>query len=95
MKKALDLHRTFEFSAIASLESQTLPCTVPRVEIDCSSLSLSITGNVPEIKSLQIFLADGTESELLQVNPEGIIFFKTVEPDNIVSILLNGKELLS
>ncbi len=82
------------FKAEAVLESVSLPSAVPGVTIDCSPISMAISGGPDEIEYIKITLSDGSGAELISLDPGRLIFEKPIEPDKISSIIINDVEYL-
>ena len=83
-----------DFKAEPKMEDIILETADENIEIRCSKISMGISGNLPEMEYMQIFLADGTEVSCVSSTPERVIFQKPINPEEIASIIYNGEELL-
>lgn len=84
------------FSAEAVLEDTVLPCAVSGAEINCSPLSLSISGvEFYEEPDVEITGGDGKTIGLLTYDPKNILFETPIDPLSIASIKINGIEYLA
>lgn len=83
-----------DFKAEPKMEDIILETVDENIEIRCSKISMGISGNLPEMEYMQIFLADGTEVSCVSSTPERVIFQKPINPEEIASIIYNGEELL-
>ncbi len=83
-----------DFKAEPKMEDIILETADENIEIRCSKISLGISGNLPEMEYMQIFLTDGTEVSCVSATPERVIFQKPIKPEEIASIMYNGTELL-
>ena len=83
-----------DFKAEPKMEDIILETSDENIEIRCSKISMGISGNLPEMEYMQIFLADGTEVICINSFPERVIFQKPLNPEEIASIIYNGTELL-
>ena len=84
-----------DFKAEPKMEDVLLETADENIEIRCSKISMSINGSLPEREYMQIFLADGTEVNCITTDPERTIFQKPLNPEEIVSVIYNGTELLA
>lgn len=82
------------FKAEPRMEDIILETADENIEIRCSKISMGISGNLPEMEYMRIFLADGTEVSCVSSTPERVIFQKPINPEEIASIIYNGEELL-
>lgn len=83
-----------DFKAEPKMEDIILETADENIEIRCSKISMGISGNLPEMEYMRIFLADGTEVSCVSSTPERVIFQKPINPEEIASIIYNGEELL-
>jgi len=83
-----------DFKAEPKMEDVILETADENIEVRCSKISMGISGNLPEMEYMQIFLADGTEVSCVSSTPERVIFQKPINPEEIASIIYNGEELL-
>lgn len=83
-----------DFKAKPKMEDIILETADENIEIRCSKISMGISGNLPEMEYMQIFLANGTEVSCVSSTPERVIFQKPINPEEIASIIYNGEELL-
>ncbi|MBR2639921.1 MAG: hypothetical protein IKD39_05075 [Oscillospiraceae bacterium] len=84
-----------DFKAEPKMEDIILETADENIEIRCSKISMGISGKLPEMEYMQIFLADGTEISCVSATPERVIFPKPINPKEIASIIYNGAELLA
>lgn len=82
------------FKAEPALESMELESAVPGVSIECSPISMAITGDLPEMEHISVTLSDGSTAKIINYDYERIIFEQPVEPKEIVSIVINDVEYL-
>lgn len=84
-----------DFKAEPKMEDIILETADENIEIRCSKISMGISGNLPEMEYMRIFLANGTEVSCVSSTPERVIFQKPINPEEIASIIYNGTELLA
>lgn len=84
-----------DFKAEPKMEDIILETADENIKIRCSKISMGISGKLPEMEYMQIFLADGTEINCVSAVPERVIFQKPINPKEIASIIYNGTELLA
>ncbi|MGN0629367.1 MAG: hypothetical protein ACI4IW_07040 [Oscillospiraceae bacterium] len=82
------------FKAEATLKSVELQSAVEGVSIKCSPISMAITGDLPEMEYISVTLSDGSEASIINYDYDRIIFEQPVEPEKIVSVVINGMEYL-
>ncbi len=92
---------SMDFSIEKRMTSTVLKTADPNIKISCSPISMSIEGLYPEYdpfdinNTLYIFLKDGHKVELIS-NLNGIfVNHEPFDPNDVVSILYNGVELLA
>ncbi len=85
---------SLDFDIEPTMVSTVLKTASTDIEIPCSKISMSIKGDLPELESIVITLKDGSEVELIDCDPNCIVFQTPVEPEEIASVKYNGKELL-
>ncbi|MBQ6876782.1 MAG: hypothetical protein IJO22_00070 [Oscillospiraceae bacterium] len=83
-----------DFKAEPKMEDIILEAADENIEIRCSKISMAISGNLPEMNSFEVILSDGTKVNCVSSTPERVIFQKPLNPEEIVSIIYNGTELL-
>lgn len=83
-----------DFKAEPKMEDVFLETADENIEIRCSKISMGISGNLPEMEYMQIFLTDGTEVSCVSATPKRVVFQKPIKPEEIASIIYNGTELL-
>lgn len=83
-----------DFKAEPKMEDIILETADENIGIRCSKISMGISGNLPEMEYMQIFLANGTEVSCVSSTPERVIFQKPINPEEVASIIYNGEELL-
>ncbi len=83
-----------DFKAEPKMEDIILETADEKIEIRCSKISMEISGNLPEMNSFEVILSDGTKVDFMNLDLERIIFKIPLNPEEIVSVIYNGTELL-
>jgi len=83
-----------DFKAEPKMEDIILETAGENIEIRCSKISMAISGNLPEMNSFEVILSDGTKVDFMILDLERIIFKIPLNPEEIVSVIYNGTELL-
>ena len=83
-----------DFKAEPKMEDVLLETADENIEIHCSKISMAISGNLPVMENFEVILSDGTKVDFIGLNLDRIIFKTPLNPEEIVSIIYNGTELL-
>ena len=83
-----------DFKAEPKMEDVLLETADENIKISCSKISMVISGSLPPMENFEVILSDGTKVDFIGLNLERIIFKAPLNPEEIVSIIYNGTELL-
>ena len=84
-----------DFKAEPKMEDVILETADENIEIRCSKISIAISGSLPPMENFEVILSDGTKVDFIGLDLERIIFRAPLNPEEIVSIIYNGTELLA